>query len=121
LLGSRPSARASRSGGADAAVRLPRTEAIRQRIGYLGGPPAGYGGGERGPSSGVRRGPNLREWPTRPGTVAAPPSRPSGRRTRLLKRTVHGTWGSAGSPYHSGWSPWASTVTTLVPPTPGGL
>jgi hypothetical protein len=55
-----------------------------------------------------------------PSTAPTMATAPSGRSTDFQKRTARGTCGSAGRPYHSGWPPWARTVTTPVPPTPGG-
>src|SRR5262249_56550862 len=47
-------------------------------------------------------------------------TRPSGFRIFFEILTPIGTLGFAGSAYHSGWSPCASTVTTPVPATPSG-
>src|SRR6267378_4160881 len=52
--------------------------------------------------------------------AAAKAMTPTGRSTFFQNLTPVGTCGSFGSPYHSGWSPCANTVTTPVPPTPGG-
>src|SRR6267143_1938496 len=52
--------------------------------------------------------------------VAAKAITPTGRSTFFQNLTPVGTRGSFGRAYHSGWSPCASTVITLVPPTPGG-
>ena len=54
---------------------------------------------------------------TAPKMANSPRGRSTDFQTRTRERDVRV---SRASPYHSGWSPWASTVTTPVPPTPGG-
>src|SRR5450432_521687 len=64
--------------------------------------------------------PYLVKCPKAPTTAPKMARTPSGRRTDFQNFTSRGMWGSLGRPYHSGWSAWASTVTTPVPPTPAG-
>src|SRR6185436_10402262 len=78
---------------------------------------AGVHGGAHG--SFVSFGPTAKKCPIAPTTAPSTATKPSGRSTDFQKRTTRGTCGSRGSPYHSGWSPYAITVTTAVPPTPG--
>src|SRR5712691_10768742 len=75
--------------------------------------------GAHTPSSGSF-GPRLMKWPKTHATAQSIATSPSGRSTDFQNLTASGTCGSLGRPYHSGWSPWARTVTTPVPPTPGG-